>query len=168
MGSTLEEEETVDCGNEAPRRVVQPRDLPISPQRSPALLRSRHQLKPSGSFVRDGKSALWGNFANSQQLLAPPHVGGLQFFLNDCGKAGNVSVRPQSNGRAWCTHTAVHPPRGAAHTARSAGGARAGTQPDGPRRSRRRQVTSAGQEGQPGGGCGGTWGRPGCSQKGVI
>lgn len=60
------------------------------------------------------------------------------------------------------------PPRGAAHTARSAGGVRAGMGPDGPRGSRRRQVTSAGQEGQPGGGCGGSRGRPGSSQKGVI
>lgn len=87
----------MDCGNEAPWRVVQPRDLPISPQRSPALLRSRHQLKPSGSFVRDGKSALWGNFANSQQLLAPPHVGGLRLFLRCWGSPGLIPPHPRAS-----------------------------------------------------------------------
>lgn len=47
-----------------------------------ALLWAKHPLlKPSGSFVRDGESALLENFANSQQPLAPPRVGGLQPFL---------------------------------------------------------------------------------------
>lgn len=53
-----------------------------SPLYAPALLWARHPLlKPSGSFVSDGESALLENFANSQQPLAPPHVGGLQPFL---------------------------------------------------------------------------------------
>lgn len=55
-------------------------------------------LKPSGSFVRDGESALLENFINSQQPLAPPRVGGLQPFLR-CGIPGLES--PPTPGASW-------------------------------------------------------------------